>query len=391
MKFTIRIKGNDMYKEKALAISKEHGGKIEVNSKIPIETMEDLSIAYTPGVAEVSREIHKDTKKTYEYTSKKNLVAIVTDGSAVLGLGNIGPEAAIPVMEGKALLFKRFANVDAVPIALNTQDTEEIIKTVENLAPSFGGINLEDISAPRCFEIERRLSESLDIPVFHDDQYGTAIVVLAATYNALKLADKNLKDSTIVVNGGGAAGMAIIKLFRKAGAEDIILVDSFGIVSENNPDLQERHKEIADVTNKRKLSGNLQNALVNADIFIGASVPNALNKDWIQFMNEKPIIFAMANPDPEILPDEAKKGGAYIVGTGRSDFPNQINNVLAFPGVFRGALDMRVSKITTDMMITAAKGLADAVPDDKLSTEYIIPEVFHPGLSEIVAQSIREI
>jgi malate dehydrogenase (oxaloacetate-decarboxylating) len=380
-----------MYKEKALAISKEHGGKIEVNSKIPIETMEDLSIAYTPGVAEVSREIHKDTKKTYEYTSKKNLVAIVTDGSAVLGLGNIGPEAAIPVMEGKALLFKRFANVDAVPIALNTQDTEEIIKTVENLAPSFGGINLEDISAPRCFEIERRLSESLDIPVFHDDQYGTAIVVLAATYNALKLADKNLKDSTIVVNGGGAAGMAIIKLFRKAGAEDIILVDSFGIVSENNPDLQERHKEIADVTNKRKLSGNLQNALVNADIFIGASVPNALNKDWIQFMNEKPIIFAMANPDPEILPDEAKKGGAYIVGTGRSDFPNQINNVLAFPGVFRGALDMRVSKITTDMMITAAKGLADAVPDDKLSTEYIIPEVFHPGLSEIVAQSIREI
>lgn len=379
-----------MYKEKALAISKQNHGKIEVNSKIPIETMEDLSVAYTPGVAEVCREIHKDTRNAYEYTSKRNLVAVVTDGSAVLGLGNIGPEAAIPVMEGKAVLFKRFADVDAVPIALDTQDTEEIIATVKNLAPSFGGINLEDISAPRCFEIERRLSESLDIPVFHDDQYGTAIVVLAATYNALKLAEKNLKNSTIVVSGGGAAGMAIVKLFRHAGAEDIILVDSYGIISGENPNLQERHKKIATVTNKRNINGSLQEALINADIFIGASVPNALNKEWIHTMNTNPIIFAMANPDPEILPGEAKEGGAFIVGTGRSDFPNQINNVLAFPGVFRGALDARVSKITTDMMITAAKGLAEAVPLEKLSPEYIIPDVFTPGVSEIVAQSIKD-
>lgn len=379
-----------MYREKALVISKQNHGKIEVNSKIPIETMDDLSIAYTPGVAEVSREIHKDTSKAYEYTSKRNLVAVVTDGSAVLGLGNIGPEAAIPVMEGKAVLFKRFADVDAVPIALDTQDTEEIIATIENLAPSFGGINLEDISAPRCFEIKRRLPESLDIPVFHDDQYGTAIVVLAAAYNALKLAKKNLKDATIVVNGGGAAGMAIVKLFRKAGAEDIILVDSYGIISEENPNLQERHEKIATVTNKRNINGHLQEALVHADIFVGASVPNALNKDWIQTMNTNPIIFAMANPDPEILPNEAKKGGAFIVGTGRSDFPNQINNVLAFPGIFRGALDARVSKITMDMMITAAKGLADAVPLEKLSPEYIIPDVFTPEVSEIVAQSIKD-
>lgn len=380
-----------MYKEKALAISKKNGGKIEVNSKIPIETMEDLSIAYTPGVAEVCRKIHEDTEKVYDYTAKKNTVAVVTDGSAVLGLGNIGPEAAIPVMEGKAALFKRFADVDAVPIALDTQDTEEIIKAVENLAPSFGGINLEDISAPRCFEIERRLSESLDIPVFHDDQYGTAIVVLAAAYNALDLAGKNLKDSTIVVNGGGAAGMAIVKLFRYAGAEDIILVDHYGIISENNPDLEERHQEIAGLTNKEDLNGNLEDALEDADIFVGASVPDALNKEWIQAMNEKPIIFAMANPDPEILPEDAKKAGAFIVGTGRSDYPNQINNVLAFPGVFRGALDTRVSSITTDMMIAAAQGLAEAVPEEKLSPEYIIPEVFQDGVSEVVAQSIQEI
>lgn len=380
-----------MYKEKALAISKKFGGKIEMKSKIPIETMDDLSIAYTPGVAEVCREIHKDMEKVYDYTAKKNTVAVVTDGSAVLGLGNIGPEAAIPVMEGKAALFKRFADVDAIPIALDTQDTEEIIKSIENLAPSFGGINLEDISAPRCFEIEQRLSESLDIPVFHDDQYGTAIVVLAAAYNALELAGKDLKDSTIVVNGGGAAGMAIVKLFRHAGAEDIILVDHYGIISEDNPELEQRHKEIAKVTNSKNITGSLKDALQGADIFVGASVPNALDKSWIQAMNEKPIIFAMANPDPEILPEDAKEGGAFIVGTGRSDYPNQINNVLAFPGVFRGALDMRVSKITTDMMIAAAQGLADAVPKDKLSPQYIIPEVFQPEVSNIVAQSIREI
>lgn len=380
-----------MYKEKALAVSKKLGGKIEMKSKVPIETMHDLSIAYTPGVAEVCREIHNDIEKVYDFTAKKNTIAVVTDGSAVLGLGNIGPEAALPVMEGKAALLKRFANVDAIPIALDTQDTEEIIKTIENLAPSFGGINLEDISAPRCFEIEQRLSESLDIPVFHDDQYGTAIVVLAATYNALELAGKDLNNSTIVVNGGGAAGIAIVKLFQRAGAENIILVDHYGIISENNPELEERHKEIAKVTNSKNIDGNLKDALVGADIFIGVSVPNALNKNWIQGMNEKPIIFAMANPDPEILPKDAKEGGAFIVGTGRSDYPNQINNVLAFPGIFRGALDMRVSKITIDMMIAAAQGLANAVPKNKLSPEYIIPEVFQPGVSNIVAQSIRDI
>lgn len=380
-----------MYKEKALAVSKKMGGKIEMKSKVPIETMHDLSIAYTPGVAEVCREIHNDIEKVYDYTAKKNTIAVVTDGSAVLGLGNIGPEASIPVMEGKAALLKRFANVDAIPIALDTQDTEEIIKTIENLAPSFGGINLEDISAPRCFEIEQRLSESLDIPVFHDDQYGTAVVVLAATYNALELAGKDLNNSTIVVNGGGAAGIAIVKLFRRAGAKNIILVDHYGIISEDNPELEDRHKEIAKVTNSKNIDGNLKDALVGADIFIGVSVPNALNKNWIQGMNEKPIIFAMANPDPEILPKDAKEGGAFIVGTGRSDYPNQINNVLAFPGIFRGALDMRVSKITIDMMIAAAQGLANAVPKDKLSPEYIIPEVFQPEISNIVAQSIRDI
>lgn len=380
-----------MYKEKALALSKKLGGKIEMKSKVPIETMHDLSIAYTPGVAEVCREIHNDIEKVYDFTAKKNTIAVVTDGSAVLGLGNIGPEAALPVMEGKAALLKRFANVDAIPIALDTQDTEEIIKTIENLAPSFGGINLEDISAPRCFEIEQRLSEILDIPVFHDDQYGTAIVVLAATYNALELAGKDLNNSTIVVNGGGAAGIAIVKLFQRAGAENIILVDHYGIISEDNPELEERHKEIAKVTNSKNIDGNLKDALVGADIFIGVSVPNALNKNWIQGMNENPIIFAMANPDPEILPKNAKEGGAFIVGTGRSDYPNQINNVLAFPGIFRGALDMRVSKITIDMMIAAAQGLANAVPKNKLSPEYIIPEVFQPRVSNIVAQSIRDI
>src|SRR5699024_354212 len=261
----------------------------------------------------------------------------------------------------------------------------------ENLAPSCGGINLEDISAPRCFEVEQRLSESLDIPVFHDDQYGTAIVVLAATYNALELAGKDLNNSTIVVNGGGAAGIAIVKLFQRAGAKNIILVDHYGIISEDNPELEDRHKKIAKVTNSKNLDGNLKDALVGADIFIGVSVPNAVNKNWIQGMNEKPIIFAMANPDPEILPKDAKEGGAFIVGTGRSDYPNQINNVLAFPGIFRGALDMRVSKITIDMMIAAAQGLANAVPKDKLSPEYIIPEVFQPEVSNIVAQSIRDI
>ncbi|MFC6464281.1 NADP-dependent malic enzyme [Marinilactibacillus sp. GCM10026970] len=376
-------------KEEALKISKEKGGKIEVNSKVSIETMEDLAIAYTPGVAAVSSAIAENIEDVYTYTSKKNLVAVITDGSAVLGLGNIGPEAAIPVMEGKAALFKRFANVDAVPISLDTQDTEEIISHVQAIAPSFGGINLEDISAPRCFEIERRLKESLNIPVFHDDQHGTAIVVLAAIYNALKLTEKNIEDVRIVVNGGGAAGIAISKRLLSAGVTDVLLVDKTGILSSNDANLEDRHKEIAEVTNKTNIHGDLHKALKGADIFVGVSAPNVLKKEWIADMNDKPVIFAMANPEPEINPQDAKDGGAFIVGTGRSDYPNQINNVLAFPGIFRGALDARATDITDDMQIAAAQGIASVIPDDELTVENILPNVFTEGVSDIVANSVK--
>ena len=375
-------------KEKALAISKKFGGKLEVISKVPIETMEDLSIAYTPGVAAVCMEIANNKESVYTYTTKKNLVAVVTDGSAVLGLGNIGPEAAIPVMEGKAALFKRFGNVDAVPISLNTQDVEEIISHVAAIAPSFGGINLEDISAPRCFEIERRLKEMLDIPVFHDDQHGTAIIVLAALYNSLRLTGKKIDEIQVVVNGGGAAGIAISQMFLSAGIKNLMVVDRTGIISETDPELAERHVEISKVTNRSFRTGTLEDAVVGMDVFVGVSAPGVLKKEWIATMNEKPVIFAMANPTPEIFPDEAKAGGAYIVGTGRSDFPNQINNVLAFPGIFRGALDARAKDITIEMQLAAARGIASIVSDEELNVDYIMPDVFTPGVAAIVAASV---
>ena len=375
-------------KEKALAISKKFGGKLEVISKVPIETMEDLSIAYTPGVAAVCMEIANNKESVYTYTTKKNLVAVVTDGSAVLGLGNIGPEAAIPVMEGKAALFKRFGNVDAVPISLDTQDVEEIISHVAAIAPSFGGINLEDISAPRCFEIERRLKEMLDIPVFHDDQHGTAIIVLAALYNSLRLTGKKIDEIQVVVNGGGAAGIAISQMFLSAGIKNLMVVDRTGIISETDPELAERHVEISKVTNRSFRTGTLEDAVVGMDVFVGVSAPGVLKKEWIATMNEKPVIFAMANPTPEIFPDEAKAGGAYIVGTGRSDFPNQINNVLAFPGIFRGALDARAKDITIEMQLAAARGIASIVSDEELNVDYIMPDVFTPGVADIVAASV---
>ncbi|MGX7417260.1 NAD(P)-dependent malic enzyme [Carnobacterium gallinarum] len=377
-------------KAKALAISKEKGGKLEIIPTVPIETMEDLSIAYTPGVAAVCTAIAENPEKVYDYTTKRNMVAVVTDGSAVLGLGNIGPEAAIPVMEGKAALFKRFANVNAVPISLATQDVEEIISHIAAIAPSFGGINLEDISAPRCFEIEERLKKMLDIPVFHDDQHGTAIIVLAALYNGLRLTGKKIDEIQAVVNGGGAAGTAISKMFLAAGVKHVTIVDKTGIISETDPNLPAHHAAIAKVTNLEHRTGTLEDALKGADVFVGVSAPGVLKKEWIQHMNDKPMIFAMANPTPEIFPDEAKAGGAYIVGTGRSDFPNQINNVLAFPGIFRGALDARANDITVEMQIAAAQGIASVVTDEQLNVDYIMPDVFTPGVSDIVADSVRK-
>lgn len=380
---------NKDVKELALEQVKQNGGLISVVPKAVIEAPEDLSVVYTPGVAAVSAAIVEDKELVRELTMKKNTIAMVSDGSAVLGLGNIGPEAALPVMEGKSALFKRFGNIDTIPIVLATPDVEEIIQTVKAISPTFGAINLEDISAPRCFEIERRLNAECAIPVFHDDQHGTAIVALAATFNSLKLIGKSKEDIKVVINGGGAAGIAITRKFLAAGIQHILVVDKTGILNERESEsLVSHHVEIAKVTNRQFISGTLPDALVNADIFIGVSQANVLQAEWIQQMAEKPVIFALANPIPEILPEEALAAGAYIVGTGRSDYPNQINNVLAFPGLFRGVLDAQATKITEDMQIAAAVAIANLVPETELTPTNIMPKVFQQNVAEVVARAV---
>ncbi|GAB3744121.1 malic enzyme-like NAD(P)-binding protein [Nocardiopsis nanhaiensis] len=366
------------------------GGKIEMKSKVPLRNRDELSMAYTPGVARVSQAIAANKDDARRLTIKRNSVAVVTDGSAVLGLGNIGPEAAMPVMEGKAALFKRFADIDAWPIALDTQDVDEIVRTVQLLAPGFGGINLEDISAPRCFEVEARLRELLDVPVFHDDQHGTAIVVLAALRNALRVVNKKLSESRIVMSGAGAAGTAILKLLMHAGARDIIVSDVHGAVHTGRDDLDDNLRWIAENTNPAGYSGDLKGSVAGADVFIGVSAPDLLGGEDIAEMNEDSIIFALANPDPEIDPDVAHLH-AGVVATGRSDYPNQINNVLVFPGFFRGLLDAQSHDVTSDMMVAAAEALADVVTEDELGPNYIIPSVFHPELSAHVATAVRDV
>ena len=375
--------------EKALLMHEKWNGKLETVSKTPVKTREDLAIAYTPGVAEPCKVIAKDKEAAYKYTMKANTVAVVSDGSAVLGLGNIGPYAAMPVMEGKAVLFKEFGNVNAVPICLDTQDTEEIIKAVTYLAPGFGGINLEDISAPRCFEIEERLKEILDIPVFHDDQHGTAIVVLAGVINALKVVGKKKEDCRVVVNGAGSAGVAITKLLLTYGFPNIIMCDKVGIVSKDTEGLNWMQKKMTEVTNLNNETGSLADALKGADIFIGVSAPNIVTPEMVASMNRDSILFAMANPVPEIMPDVAKAAGARVVGTGRSDFPNQVNNVVAFPGIFKGALEGHATQITEEMKLAAAEAIAGLVPADKLSDDNIMPEAFDPQVAEVVADAVK--
>lgn len=376
--------------EKALKLHADLVGKISTEAKCKIKTREDLSIAYTPGVAKPCVEIANNPEDVYKYTMKANTVAVVSDGSAVLGLGNIGPYAAMPVMEGKAVLFKEFGDVNAVPICLDTQDTQEIIDTVVRIAPGFGGINLEDISAPRCFEIESNLKELLDIPVFHDDQHGTAIVVLAGIINALKVVGKKKEDCKVVVNGDGSAGIAISKLLLKYGFKDLTICGLYGILSNDVKDLNWAQKEMAQVTNLEGKNGVLADAMVGADIFIGVSAPNIVTKEMVASMNKDAIIFAMANPTPEIMPDLAKEAGARVVGTGRSDFPNQVNNVVAFPGIFKGALEGRAKQITEEMKLAAANAIASLVPDDQLSENFILPEAFNPEVSEVVSKAVKE-
>ena len=372
--------------EKALLMHEKWNGKLETVSKSPVKSREDLAIAYTPGVAEPCKVIAGDKEAAYRYTMKANTVAVVSDGSAVLGLGNIGPHAAMPVMEGKAVLFKEFGGVNAVPICLDTQDTEEIIKAVTWLAPAFGGINLEDISAPRCFEIEERLKEILDIPVFHDDQHGTAIVVLAGIINALKVVGKQKEDCRVVVNGAGSAGVAITKLLLTYGFPDIIMCDKVGIISKSTEGLNWMQQKMAEVTNLKGETGTLADALKGADIFVGVSAPGIVTPQMVASMNRDSILFAMANPVPEIMPDLAKAAGARIIGTGRSDFPNQVNNVVAFPGIFKGALEGRATQITEEMKLAAASAIAGLVPDSELGDDNIMPEAFNPRVAELVAE-----
>ena len=376
--------------EKALKMHEEWQGKLETLSKAEVKSKEDLAIAYTPGVAEPCKLIAEDKELAYKYTIKSNTIAVVSDGSAVLGLGNIGPYAAMPVMEGKAVLFKEFGGVNAVPICLDTQDTEEIIKAVTYLAPGFGGINLEDISAPRCFEIEERLKEILDIPVFHDDQHGTAIVVLAGVINGLKVVGKKKEDCKVVVNGAGSAGIAITKLLLRYGFKKVIMCDKSGILSKTSPDLNWMQEKMMDVTNKEGKTGKLADALKGADIFVGVSAPGIVTKEMAQEMNNDAIMFAMANPVPEIMPDLAKEAGIRVIGTGRSDFPNQVNNVLVFPGIFRGALECGATQITEEMKLAAANALAALVPEDELSDVNILPAAFDPRCADAVSAAVKK-
>lgn len=380
----------DVY-ERSLKMHEDNKGKVKIVSKVKVENMDDLSLAYTPGVAQACREIHKEEENVYKYSAKGNLVAVVSDGSAVLGLGNIGAKAAMPVMEGKAILFKEFADIDAFPICLDTQDVEEIIKTVKYIAPTFGGINLEDISAPRCFEIERRLKEELEIPVFHDDQHGTAIVVSAGILNALKVVDKIIEEAKFVINGAGSAGISICKLLLQVGGKNIVMVDKAGILCRGENWMNEAQIEMAKVTNKEEIRGDLKTAMQGRDVFIGVSAPGVVTSEMVASMNKDAIVFAMANPVPEIMPIEAKKGGARVIATGRSDFPNQINNVLVFPGIFRGALDVRAKNITEEMKVAAAYAIANIISAEELNEEYIIPNAFDKRVVKAVANAVGEV
>lgn len=378
------------YAKLSLKMHEENQGKIEIKSKVEVNNSDDLSMAYSPGVAEPCKKIHENTEDVYKYTAKGNLIAVVSDGTAVLGLGDIGPEAAMPVMEGKAILFKGFGNVDAVPICLATKDVDEIVETVKRLEPTFGGINLEDISAPRCFEIERRLKEETDIPIFHDDQHGTAIVTSAGIINALKIVDKKMEDVKVAINGSGAAGGAIVKMLLGLGIQDVVMCDSRGIIYKGREGNDWVKEELAELTNKDMIKGGLEEAVKDADIFLGVSVGNALSKEMVKTMADDPIIFAMANPIPEIFPEDAKEAGAKVVGTGRSDYPNQINNILAFPGIFRGALDVRASDISNGMNIAAAYAIAEAVTEEQLDAEFVIPNALDKSVADKVAAAVAE-